>query len=232
MKHFKLYEEFGNDRTGNLTKQQIAFVNGVTNDEWEVNASGRVDVKGSVYVRRKKGSGTLEKLPVSFGFIDGSFDLENCVNLKTLEGCPIEVEIFNCKYCEKLKSLEHAPKIVHGDFNCSYSNSLKDLKGAPERVGGSFLCYMCKGLESLEGAPSHVRSGFTCGDCTSLKSLDYLPKEILGTLKFYGCNKIPMDQKNLVKNVELFNAWRSSKMNISDFIKKRPGQMKGVKFGI
>jgi len=82
---------------------------------------GTYELKDGVYnvngdVRLNK---CVEKLPVKFGKVTGSFNCSNN-NLITLEGCP---------------------KIVGREFDCSY-NSLTSLKGCPTHVGGNFVCDM------------------------------------------------------------------------------------------
>ena len=46
---------------------------------------------------------------------------------------------FDCSNCEKLKSLEGAPKEVGGKFYCDNCNNLKSLKGAPKVIKGRFI---------------------------------------------------------------------------------------------
>ena len=85
---------------------------------------------------------------------------------------------FDCSYCQKLKTLEGAPKKVGSDFRCRDCKSLTSLEGSPMEVGGNFHCSVCKSLISLEGAPKEIRGDFSCCDCYSLKSLEGAPKEV------------------------------------------------------
>ena len=94
---------------------------------------------------------------------------------------------FSCEYCNSLKSLEGAPKIVKGyvyAFNCKL---LQTLEGAPEKVGKDFSCRGCKSLKSLKGAPKEVGGYFNCERCPSLKSLRDAPKEVGDDFECYEC---------------------------------------------
>ena len=92
---------------------------------------------------------------------------------------------FYCTHCEKLETLEGAPKYVGGHFYCQYCKNLKSLKGAPKEVGRDFYCTGCTKLESLEGAPEEVGEYFYCYGCRKLKSLKGAPKKVKGI----GCDK-------------------------------------------
>ena len=72
---------------------------------------------------------------------------------------------FVCQYCNNLKTLEGAPKIVDESFYCDRCVNLKSLKGAPEKVGSWFSCNKCDKLTSLEGAPKEVSWDFNCYNC-------------------------------------------------------------------
>ncbi len=91
--------------------------------------TGTVDVTGSAYLA---GLG-LERLPVRFGAVDGSF------------------------WCDgnRLTSLEGAPGSVGRHFSCDW-NRLTSLVGAPASVGGSLNCRGNR-LTSLVGAHRILR---------------------------------------------------------------------------
>jgi hypothetical protein len=115
----------------------------------KVNVTGDVDLSAL----------ELTKLPITFGYVKGSF---TCVdnNLTSLEGAPEKVgEAFACSY-NKLTSLEGAPTKVGGDYFCSH-NQLTTLEGAPTKVGMDFYCSYNE-LTTLEGAPKEVGMDFYC----------------------------------------------------------------------
>jgi len=82
---------------------------------YTINKDLTVDVDDGVDLRKM----TFEKLPVRFGKVSWWFDISNCKNLKTLEGCPKEVDgSFFCNDCPNLKTLEGCPKEVYSNFWC------------------------------------------------------------------------------------------------------------------
>jgi hypothetical protein len=119
-----------------------------------INVDNTVDVSGDILLGYK-----MEKLPIQFNVIDGSFDCDY-VYLKTLDGCPKIVKgDFSCRHNE-LKSLDGGPKEVGHEFDCT-QNLLRTLIGGPSIVGAYYLCSINK-LISLEGAPSKVSGYLYC----------------------------------------------------------------------
>jgi hypothetical protein len=115
---------------------------------------GLYNVTGDVELIKK-----VEKLPVKFGKVTGSFDCDRN-NLKSLDGSPISVGFnFYC-YANNLTSLEGSPKRVGGDFYCS-SNNLTNIEGFPKWVGGDIFCSN-NNLTSLEGSPISIGGNFYC----------------------------------------------------------------------
>jgi len=105
---------------------------GISN--YKENADGTVDVDDDVDISQNE----LEKIPIKFGKVSGSFYCSSN-QLTTLEGAPKSVGLdFVCGF-NQLTTLEGAPKSVGLDFVCS-SNQLTTLEGAPRKVGGSFYC--------------------------------------------------------------------------------------------
>ncbi len=102
----------------------------------------------------------LERLPVRFGTVGGSF------------------------YCgeNRLTSLEGVPSSVGRDFYCS-TNRLTSLEGAPSSVGRDFYCSTNR-LTSLEGAPGSVGRDFYCSSnrLTTLVGVHKILKRIGGEL--------------------------------------------------
>lgn len=121
--------------------------------------------------------------------------------LKSLEGCPKEVNgFFNCSNnnitslkwssnkidgdfnCNgnKLKNLKYSPEIVNGSFDCG-NNKLTSLEGSPEIIGENFICYR-NNLKSLKGSPKEVKGNFLCGN-NKLETLEFCSKIIGGTFE-------------------------------------------------
>ena len=96
-------------------------------DAATINDDGTVDIRGNI-----RSESVMEKFPVKFGTIRGSFD------------CGVS----------NLRTLENGPFLVEGDFKC-YHNYLTDLKGAPREIRGSFNC-CANPLKSLQGSPEKI----------------------------------------------------------------------------
>ena len=107
-------------------------------------------------------------------------------HLESLEGCPREVEEFQCIRTERLKTLEGGPEICKGDYLIQHSSSLESLKGAPQKIGGNFNCQNCRKLTTLEGGPEEVTYTYRVDECPSLKSLKGGPKYV-GTI--FDCSE-------------------------------------------
>ena len=104
---------------------------------YSINSDDTVDVDGNVYLEHELGD--MEKLPVKFGKVSGSFSCYGN-NLTTLEGCP---------------------KFVGGDFSC-YRNNLTTLEGCPKYIGGRFYC-IANELTTLKGIEKcEILSDFDC----------------------------------------------------------------------
>lgn len=85
---------------------------------------------------------------------------------------------FSCSWCQKLKTLEGAPQIVHGHVSYRYCSALESFKGGPQIVDGEYDFSLCKSLTSLEGAPKQCKR-FMCQktkDGYALKSLEGCPQ--------------------------------------------------------
>ena len=139
---------------------------------------GIVDVNGSVIIKNRK-INNLTNGTFVFGKIYKYFDCSGCDKLKSLEGAPKEVGLaFTCHNCKSLTSLKGAPEKVGGRFICSNCSQLKSIEGAPKKVGGSFECNKCENLTSLEGAPEKVGGSFECIGCVKLTSLKGAPNKV------------------------------------------------------
>jgi len=106
-------------------KNKEDIINWIRNkylSNWEIQDDLSVNVNGGVDLFQRG----LELLPVQFGRVDGHFSV-GMNRLKSLKGCPVSCESFNCCY-NRLESLKFVPKIVNGSFDCGNNNinSFKD----------------------------------------------------------------------------------------------------------
>ena len=128
-----------------------------------VNCDGNVEVKNKK-IKKKLTDGFM------WGEIEGDFRCPKCDKLISLEGAPKVVgRDFKCFRCPKLTSLQGTPEKVGRNFDCSDCKNIDSLRGAPKEVGGDFYCSGCYRLESLEGAPEKVGSNFYSFNCPNLK---------------------------------------------------------------
>ena len=165
---FKTYEikKFIQKNYKKTDLQHLKFVFDEKKDKYIVSCVQRVDF--SLRSTAKKLTNDL----FEWGEIYGDFDCPRCDKLESLEGAPKWVGgAFTCCGCPKLKSLKGAPEVVGGWFTCAECGELKNLEGAPRKVNGDFFCSRCPKLESLEGAPKTVGECFFCRDCPKLKDL-------------------------------------------------------------
>ena len=84
---------------------------------YTINSQGEIDVDGNVNLTNKN----FKELPYKFGTIKGYFSLRECKNLISLKNCPnyiIDNNMFDIDDCIKLKSLEGCPKEIGGYFYC------------------------------------------------------------------------------------------------------------------
>lgn len=100
----------------------------------------------------------INKLPVKFGTITGSFRLKNNKNLTTLKGCPHRaLEDFWCINNSKLTSLEGAPLKIRAEvyLNLSFDSLHNVHKYLPEITGelylGKFVKSSILGLLMIKG---------------------------------------------------------------------------------
>ena len=82
---------------------------------YTINSQGEIDVDGNVSLRYSD----FKELPYKFGTVRGWFQLANNKNLKSLKNCPnIVVSVFDVDDCIQLNSLEGCPKKVYASFYC------------------------------------------------------------------------------------------------------------------
>src|SRR5574343_122005 len=155
--------------------------------------NGLVDVDVNVNLSNLQ----LDKLPLNFGKVSGSFYCGNN-NLSSLESAPKVVGgIFYCPL-NNLTTLHGCPKEVGADFNCGYNN-LTTLQGSPKEVGGDFYCEY-NNLTSLKGASQEI------GGIFYYKS-NPLPEEILDF----------KDIKYILKWQDDYSIWRDDKLDLFRF---------------
>ena len=115
MKYLQTFSVFESQTSGTLTAEQKEFLNRYTKGTWSVNPStGLVDVQGSFDCSNRE----LKSLcGIRFGTVTGYFACD----------------------CNKLTTLEGAPRTVGREFSC-YDNPLTSLEGAPQTVEMEFRC--------------------------------------------------------------------------------------------
>ena len=96
-------------------------------------------IRGGIDLNNKE----IEVLPdLSDVILTGFFYCSNNKHLKSLDGCPKEVqEDFECSKNKLLNSLKGSPKKIGGDFTVTYNKNILNLDGCPEEVGGNFTFY-------------------------------------------------------------------------------------------
>jgi hypothetical protein len=107
-------------------------------ENYTINSDNTIDVNGDVGLYKQLRD--MEKLPVKFGKVSGSFWCDYNI-LTTLEGCPKYVGGYFACIGNKLTILEGCPKYVGGYFSCN-GNELTTLKGIEKcEIIGNFYCY-------------------------------------------------------------------------------------------
>lgn len=171
-----LIEQFLNDNY--IIKGTYTIKNGIVDVDGDVRISWDVhnDITG------------LTNDIFEFGTINGDFIINDCINLKTLNGGPKRVKgDFLCSYCEKLESFEYAPKYVGQNLGADYCSNLKSLKGLPKKVESISLvaCKIITNLEHIPDANEYILDG-----CSNLKSLEGLPASHEYSLSVSNCKKL------------------------------------------
>lgn len=89
-----------------LTRREHSLVNlwVQAGGTWERNDKGFIDVNGDVLIEND----SMERLPVRFGEVTGTFICRDCPNLKTLMGSPLHVRksTFQFQRCKGLPKEE------------------------------------------------------------------------------------------------------------------------------
>ena len=167
MKYLKRYNESNNGDIDIICKK-YGIKNYTINPDDSIDVDGDVDLRGSRfwdYFRTSSSYGkmnnwTLDRLPLKFGKVSGSFDCRYN-NLTTLEGCPKEVGGDFYISDNKLTSLVGCPlevrRFLGGD------NLFSDLTGCPQVINGDFNVSNNKNLVSLKGGPKEVKGYYSFG---------------------------------------------------------------------
>ena len=144
----------------------------------EPNENGKhiVSTKGDVEGKRNITELTNEYFV--WGTVGGTFNVNGCDKLVSLEGGPIEAGEFWVGSCTELTTLKGAPKSVKGDFNASYCIKLKSLDIPETNVMGNFDISNCGNLTNLKGSPKRVFGQYICLDCSGLIKANVGRKEV------------------------------------------------------
>ena len=171
------------ESSAELTSEQMKYLDNTINGRWEIDKkNGLINVYGDF----ESYGYPAASLPVSFGLIQGNFNISS-TEIKTLKGCPIYVSgDFLCEN-NLLNSLEGSPITIDGSFSCS-NNRIKDLKGCPKEIGSDFACSNNE-ITSLEGCQERIEGSFDCSN-NRLRNLKGGP---MVTNWDYVCYKNPLD---------------------------------------
>jgi hypothetical protein len=147
--------------------------NGVKN--YTINKDLTVDVKGSITINIDE-----SELPVQFNTVNGYFSIANSKNLKSLKGCPKNLEasfsadntpITNCEGIGKVGGMISLKK-------CKKLKSLKGLNKNNDILTGPLVLMDCDELTSLKGCSSKILKNLRLTGCKKLKSFIGGPKEV------------------------------------------------------
>lgn len=182
------------DDEGELVNDNTTLIEQFLNDNYIIKGTytiknGIVDVDGDVRISWgvQNDITSLTNDIFEFGTINGDFNINDCINLKTLKGGPKIVKgDFLCSYCKKLESFEYAPHEIEGAF-ITMDCGVTTLKGLPKRVKNIDLSY-CDNLIDLDYIPD--ADEYILSDCVKLKSLKGLPQDHEYSLDVSGCKKL------------------------------------------
>jgi hypothetical protein len=179
MKHLKAYKIFESNISSGLNKDQISFLDTVT-DKWTYNEStGLVDVEGKFNCSWQR---LKDFIGINFGTINGDFYCQHNL-LTSMEGMPKYIKgNFDCSN-NKIESLVGSPILLKtvehtlwdvGNFECEYNN-LTSFEGIPDLVYYK-LNVSCNRITGFDGAPKKLHQlniGFN-----PIKSLEESPEVI------------------------------------------------------
>ena len=158
--------------------------------KWLLNpTTNKIDIhKGGGFSVGWNDRREITELPadVSFGTVDGNFNVEDCPKMKSFRGFPSKItgklNIKGCAY----ESLEHCPTDV-GSIDFSF-NRIKKIDGGPQDEVSYYNCSN-NYITSLEGAPKKVLDGFNCSN-NELETLEGGPKIVEGGSYYANFNSL------------------------------------------
>lgn len=115
-----------NPETGEWTMQEDMTIT-ITDKDKTIPDYVKISSVSDMNIQGWKGT----ELPFKDVKVSNSFSIRNCPNLKTLNGCPEEVERFSVSGCPKITSLDGAPKKVTKMFKAVNNGKVfsdKDIK--------------------------------------------------------------------------------------------------------
>ena len=112
-----------NNISGKLNLGKLKF--DTTTSPWTVNYDDFLNFKPNI--TSLNGDGLFQ-----WGYVN-HFGIKRCNKLKSLEGCPKEVESFSLENCDNISSLEGCPEKAY-DFGCYFNPILTSLEGCPKEV--------------------------------------------------------------------------------------------------
>lgn len=152
------------------------------------------DLNGDCLLNDCKNLKTLEGGPI---YVKGKFCVDECGELKSLKGSPKECYHYWCVRCHSLKSFDGASEKINGSFVGGWCNNVKHLNVPYMKVGRNFSCEYCSNLISFRGAPKTINDCFQANGCRKVTNLVGLPniigKELYlvktGVVSLEGCPK-------------------------------------------
>lgn len=150
--------------------------NGGLLERIRIHPDGTIDVHGDIYILCKAALYDGKSLPIKFGVVSGSFDMD-ASGYTSLEGCPRECENFTIEFYEEEgpENLVGGPERVMGDYWVDHL-PIDNLMGGPKYVGGKFSCSGTQ-ITSLDGSPEEV-GGVLDLDSTNLTDLKGAPRRV------------------------------------------------------
>lgn len=136
---FKSYISESNEFFTTLEEvEEWLKIEGIHIMDYEIDDKLIIDVDNNVIIKGR-GKRINGHLPVRFGNVDGSFDIQS-YSLKSLMGCPDTVgEHFVCSNNPGLTTLEHCPNFVGGNFICNDTvSTLHNIHKYVETIEGIF----------------------------------------------------------------------------------------------
>lgn len=175
------------------TKEQVeaqVYKHCILDEEYVINDDLTVSTEGQVRVGWKN-TGSFagrivnyggQNLPVKFRHVGGSFVLDGCTKLISLEGMPISVgEDVSIVTCHNLRTLEHFPPNIGEALAIRNCNKIESLIGLPAKIPSDLTLFNLKSLKSFEGAPREIGGDVALDGFTSLVGISAFIQKISGS---------------------------------------------------